>query len=106
MTISKCREAFEARYRTEIDKRALAKNDDGHYVLMQTYVQWVSFQLGWEAQMSLANQALKKINDMLSNAIGAGELRPPISSQDESRLWWIFDVTKEALSQCDNQPTN
>lgn len=44
------REAFEARYPTETDKRALIKSDKtGHYILMQTYTQWVSFQLGWEA---------------------------------------------------------
>lgn len=49
MPTEKIREAFESRYKTDTDKRALARNEDGHYILMQTYQSWVSFQLGWEA---------------------------------------------------------
>lgn len=49
------RKAFEAKFaKTDLDKRALARNDDGHYVLMQTYQAWVYFQLGFEACQELS----------------------------------------------------
>lgn len=51
------------------------------------------------SQESAAMGALKKINAMIGNAIGAGTLRPLLMSESDSRFFWIFDVTKEALSK-------
>lgn len=67
-----------------------------------------------EAVLKIANAAIKRngimkdalnaINAMLGNAIGAGAVRRgDMMSESDSRFFWIFDITKEALSQIEGQ---
>lgn len=47
--------AFEARYPTALDQKALAKNAEGQYILMQTFNDWCSFSEGYLAALSMEN---------------------------------------------------
>lgn len=62
-TWQSCRDAFESRYVTELDKRALQVDDNGQYILMSTYNAWVNFQLGWEAKEAPPTTNIKEGKD-------------------------------------------
>lgn len=69
------RNAFEARYKTELDKRALQKNEQGQYILMSTYQAWVNYQIGWEDSQTYMQEQMQPVVDALD--VGAHDYENP-----------------------------
>ena len=68
------REAFEAQYPTELDKKALRLDDKGEYALMQTYCAWRSFQDGFQAAYQLQQKRIDAVIETLKSDMEIAKL--------------------------------